>query len=499
MEKSAFNINTIINDISLFDQAISASATNMKTNFDIQIAGIAQTFASTFQAIDATIATSAINFNLSFGTSAQMMTEQFNLAFTAIDTAALNSSVMLSTNFLASLALINAGLTTTQLFSDLSFSLMSANALTLFTAAVTGITGVLATLNDASAACFTSIEASFSTSLSNIVAVSSENFTLINTLWAAASVLMMTTTTTNATAMTAIMLDAFSLIVAGLSTFSILINGILDGIKNKFEETAQYAIASFLNAQNSICENMNSIGTISTENIGKVGQGFFDAGESSSKLIAHISGLISIINGLITLIKTIQILITTSTALTVANTAANTANSASQLMVISTTAGVGIAATGAAAGMLAFGAAVLMICAGIALVIVALALLFAILGKNVNVDTNQLNELKNPKVEPTSMNAGSFASGGFPSVGQMFIAREAGPELVGTIGGRSAVMNNNQIVESVSAGVYSAVKNALNSGGSGQVIQVFIGNEQLDEYIVKGQRRRMLQTNGIYA
>lgn len=92
-----------------------------------------------------------------------------------------------------------------------------------------------------------------------------------------------------------------------------------------------------------------------------------------------------------------------------------------------------------------------------------------------------------------------FASGGFPSVGQMFIAREAGPELVGTIGGRSAVMNNNQIVESVSAGVYSAVKNALNSGGSGQVIQVFIGNEQLDEYIVKGQRRRMLQTNGIYA
>ena len=87
---------------------------------------------------------------------------------------------------------------------------------------------------------------------------------------------------------------------------------------------------------------------------------------------------------------------------------------------------------------------------------------------------------------------------GFISFVTLF-AREAGPELVGTIAGRSAVMNNNQIVESVSAGVYSAVKNALNSGGSGQVIQVFIGNEQLDEYIVKGQRRRMLQTNGIYA
>lgn len=499
MQKSAFDINTIINDISLFDQAISASAANMKTIFDIQIAGISQTFVSTFQAIDATIATSAINFNLSFGTSAQMMTEQFNLAFTAIDTAALNSSVMLSTNFLASLALINAGLTTTQLFSDLSFSLMSANALTLFSAAVIGIAGVLFTLNEASAACFTSIEVSFSASLSNIVAVASENFTLINTLWAATSVLMMATTITNTTAMAAIMLDSFSLIVAGLSISSILINGILDEIKNKFEETAQSAITSFSTAQNSISESMNSIGIISTENTQKVSEGFFDVGESSSKVISHISGVISIINGLITLIGTIQALTGKSTALTVANTAANTANSTSQLMVISTTAGVGIAATGAAAGMLAFGGAVLMICAGIALVIVALALLFSILGKSANVDTNQLNELKNPKVDSISMNTGNFASGGFPSVGQMFIAREAGPELVGTIGGRSAVMNNNQIVESVSAGVYSAVKNAINSGGSGQVIQVFIGNEQLDEYIVSSQKRRMLQTNGIYA
>ena len=35
-----------------------------------------------------------------------------------------------------------------------------------------------------------------------------------------------------------------------------------------------------------------------------------------------------------------------------------------------------------------------------------------------------------------------LASGGFPSMGQMFIAREAGPELVGTIGSRSAVVNN---------------------------------------------------------
>ena len=81
----------------------------------------------------------------------------------------------------------------------------------------------------------------------------------------------------------------------------------------------------------------------------------------------------------------------------------------------------------------------------------------------------------------------------------MFIAREAGPELVGTIGGSTAVVNNDQIVESVSAGVYSAVSSALGKGSSGSVVQVFIGNEQLDEYILQSQHRRMLKTNGAFA
>jgi len=52
--------------------------------------------------------------------------------------------------------------------------------------------------------------------------------------------------------------------------------------------------------------------------------------------------------------------------------------------------------------------------------------------------------------------SGVFASGGFPAQGQFFLAREAGPELVGTINGRTAVVNNDQIVESVAGGVYRA-------------------------------------------
>lgn len=51
-----------------------------------------------------------------------------------------------------------------------------------------------------------------------------------------------------------------------------------------------------------------------------------------------------------------------------------------------------------------------------------------------------------------------YASGvSHAPAGQMFIARESGPELVGTLGGHTAVMNNDQIVASVSAGVARAM------------------------------------------
>lgn len=50
-----------------------------------------------------------------------------------------------------------------------------------------------------------------------------------------------------------------------------------------------------------------------------------------------------------------------------------------------------------------------------------------------------------------------FADGGFPDVGQMFFARESGPELVGTIGGSPAVANNDQIVDGIRAGVAEAM------------------------------------------
>lgn len=86
-----------------------------------------------------------------------------------------------------------------------------------------------------------------------------------------------------------------------------------------------------------------------------------------------------------------------------------------------------------------------------------------------------------------------YAAGGFPNAGQMFVAREAGPELVGTIGNRTAVANNDQIVEAVSEGVYVAVMNAMraNTGDGGQaVVNVYLDGKQLTSAVEKRQRER---------
>lgn len=60
-----------------------------------------------------------------------------------------------------------------------------------------------------------------------------------------------------------------------------------------------------------------------------------------------------------------------------------------------------------------------------------------------------------------------YAQGGFPDEGELFIAREAGAEMVGSIGRRAAVANNDQIVEAISAGVYQAIRNANGGNGAG--------------------------------
>lgn len=80
--------------------------------------------------------------------------------------------------------------------------------------------------------------------------------------------------------------------------------------------------------------------------------------------------------------------------------------------------------------------------------------------------SNLWSNIRSINATAGGLGGGVFANGGFPEEGQLFIAREAGAEMVGTIGGRTAVANNDQIVAGISAGVYEAVSAAMQSGGS---------------------------------
>lgn len=57
----------------------------------------------------------------------------------------------------------------------------------------------------------------------------------------------------------------------------------------------------------------------------------------------------------------------------------------------------------------------------------------------------------------TFSQSSAYAEGGFPQPGQMFIANESGPEMVGTMGGRTAVANSDQIVAGITSGVMAAM------------------------------------------
>lgn len=90
-----------------------------------------------------------------------------------------------------------------------------------------------------------------------------------------------------------------------------------------------------------------------------------------------------------------------------------------------------------------------------------------------------------------------FEMGGFPSMGEMFIAREAGPELVGRIGTKNAVVNNNQIISGIATAVYNAMmaaqEDSEGSGGNAKIV-VQIGDQAVGEASVRYINGKIVQT-----
>ena len=97
-----------------------------------------------------------------------------------------------------------------------------------------------------------------------------------------------------------------------------------------------------------------------------------------------------------------------------------------------------------------------------------------------------------------SLKLKAYASGGFPDAGQMFIAREAGPELVGSIGRKTAVANNDQIIAGIESGVYRAMvaANANSNSGGSQTIHIIseIDGDVVGEKVIKYHNGKVMQT-----
>ena len=102
--------------------------------------------------------------------------------------------------------------------------------------------------------------------------------------------------------------------------------------------------------------------------------------------------------------------------------------------------------------------------------------------------TNIMKRLKSainnlPGVKATISGAqlaiSKFADGGFPEMGQMFIARESGPELVGNIGNKATVANNDQIVSGIKQGVKEAMLESNSTNQNNGPTNVYIGNRKV--------------------
>lgn len=93
-----------------------------------------------------------------------------------------------------------------------------------------------------------------------------------------------------------------------------------------------------------------------------------------------------------------------------------------------------------------------------------------------------------------SVNVAWYANGGFPEMGQMFIARERGPEMVGTIGRKTAVANNEQITSAIAEAVKGAMIEALMMAGQNEQTPITeftfrVDSEDMYKTVLKGKKR----------
>lgn len=92
-------------------------------------------------------------------------------------------------------------------------------------------------------------------------------------------------------------------------------------------------------------------------------------------------------------------------------------------------------------------------------------------------------------------NIPQYANGGSPSHGTMFVAGEAGAEIVGHINGKTEVLNQSQIASAIYSAVYSAMSQ-FNGGGVAE-INVHAAKDVIVETSINGIQQHIKQTGNL--
>lgn len=118
--------------------------------------------------------------------------------------------------------------------------------------------------------------------------------------------------------------------------------------------------------------------------------------------------------------------------------------------------------------------------------------------KNDEVDPVLKRRLKGQSTwaDISSLGILGYADGGFPDYGDLFIANERGPEMVGTIGNRTAVANSS----SIETAIYNAVRSAMSDSTGGQSadihVTVDIDGDTVGETVARYNAVRNRRFNG---
>lgn len=118
--------------------------------------------------------------------------------------------------------------------------------------------------------------------------------------------------------------------------------------------------------------------------------------------------------------------------------------------------------------------------------------------KNDEVDPVLKRRLKGQSTwaDISSLGILGYADGGFPDYGDLFVANERGPELVGTIGNRTAVANSS----SIETAIYNAVRSAMSDSTGGQSadihVTVDIDGDTVGETVARYNAVRNRRLNG---